>query len=517
MTFSRRSLVHSLLASAAAAPLLSAGALGQPAPATRFRYADVVRRAQELSNGPYNPRTAQLPDVLKNMGFDEYRSIRFRPEKALFGADAPFRLHLFHVGYLFQQPVTVNEIRGGVAAPVPYQRDLFDLGGVKMANNPSINLGFAGFRLHTPLNDPKVHDEVISFLGASYFRFLGAGQKYGLSARGLAIDIHADEPEEFPHFREFWIQTPDKNDDRAIVFALLDSPSTTGAYRFEIAPGRETSIDVQATIFPRERLENVGLAPLTSMYFEGENDPKPTDDYRRELHDSDGLLMRTGAGEWLWRPLRNPEALTLSSFLDKNPGGFGLLQRDRTFENYQDLEARYHERPGYWVEPVGEWGAGAVELLELPTPDETHDNIVAAWRPAKPYEKGEQVAFAYRLRALGRDDMHPGGRVVNTFQVPARASGSNDPADMTHRRFLIDFAGGRLPFHLRAPEDVAVIVTTSEGEVTHTSVIPNDATKGFRAAFDIQLQPGQSTDLRAFLRAGDRVLTETWTYPWSAA
>jgi glucans biosynthesis protein len=379
-----------------------------------------------------------------------------------------------------------------------------------------VNLGFAGFRLHYPLNDPKVLDEVIAFLGASYFRFLGRGQKYGLSARGLAVNVQGTpQAEEFPAFREFWIEQPPPGADRAVVYALLDSASVTGAYRFDIYPGVETTLEVTATLFPRRTVASVGLAPLTSMFFQGENERRPTDDFRLEVHDSDGLLMHSGSGEWIWRPLRNPTRPMLSSFADANPRGFGLMQRDRVFEDYQDLEAFYHLRPSYWVEPIGGWGEGRVQLLELPTPNETHDNIVGFWEPRQPYEPGQEIVFAYRLRALAASPMHPGARVVNTFVAPARASGSNEPTDPTSRRFLIDFAGGELPFYLNEPALVEVVPWTSVGRVVHTSVVPNAHTRGFRAAVDVKLDPGQSTDLRAFLRAGQKALTETWTYPWA--
>jgi glucans biosynthesis protein len=251
------------------------------------------------------------------------------------------------------------------------------------------------------------------------------------------------------------------------------------------------------------------------MFFQGENERRPADDFRLEVHDSDGLLIHSGSGEWIWRPLRNPTRPLLSSFVDANPRGFGLMQRDRVFEDYQDLEAFYHLRPSYWVEPLGGWGEGRVQLLELPTPDETHDNIVAYWEPRQPYEPGQEVVFAYRLRAVSTSPMHPGGRVVNTFVAPARASGSNTPTDPTTRRFLIDFAGGELPFYLNDPSLVEVVPWTSVGRIFHTSVVPNLHTRGFRAAVDVKLEPGQSTDLRAFLRTGQKALTETWTYPWA--
>ncbi|HEY8383737.1 MAG TPA: glucan biosynthesis protein G [Microvirga sp.] len=528
MSLSRRTLLNSLLATAAL-PALTGSAWAQQPPAppaptgapapNPFRFEEVVRRARDLAAVPSEVTAPTLPDPLNRLDFDAYRDIRFRPERALLGsAGGPFRMQLFHLGFLFQRPVTVNVIRDGVPTPVPYQRELFDYGKNRIERPLPVNLGFAGFRLHYPLNNPKILDEVIAFLGASYFRFLGRDQKYGLSARGLALNVEGEggQREEFPHFREFWVELPQADADRATVYALLDSPSVTGAYRFDIYPSAATTLDVQATLFPRRQITAVGLAPLTSMFYEGENDRRRVDDFRPELHDSDGLLIHSGAGEWIWRPLRNPARKSVSSFLDANPRGFGLLQRDRVFENYQDLEAHYHERPGYWVEPVGAWGEGRVDLVEIPTNDETHDNIVAYWQPKAPYEPGQEVAIAYRMRSISAPrTLHPGGQVVNTFQTPPRASGSNAPSDRTHRRFIVDFGGGELPFFLADPAQVQLVPSTSAGRITHTFLVPNDQTGGFRAAIDVKLDPGQSTDLRAFLKAGNRALTETWTFPWA--
>ncbi len=490
---------------------------GPPAP-TPFRYEDVVRRARDLASAAFDPNVQPLPEPLNRLDFDAYRDIRFRPDRALLASGGgSFRMHLFHLGFLYQRPVTVNVIRDGIPTPVAYQPQLFDYGRTRIERPLPVNLGFAGFRLHYPLNDPRVFDELIAFLGASYFRFLGRDQRYGLSARGLALNTGRPEPEEFPFFREFWVESPPPGAERITVFGLLDSASVTGAYRFEIYPAVATALDIGVTLFPRRTLSNVGLAPLTSMFFVGENDRRHGDDFRPELHDSDGLLLHTGAGEWIWRPLHNPARTCVSAFVDNNPRGFGLMQRDRAFENYQDLEAFYHRRPGYWVEPTGQWGEGHVELVELPTGHETDDNIVAYWEPRQPYEPGQEIAFGYRMRALAGDEpLHPGGKVVNTYQAPARASGSPHPGDPTTRRFLIDFAGGNLAYHLADPAQVQVVPSTSVGRITHTFVVPNEHARGFRAAFDVKLEPGQSTDLRAYLRAGNKALTETWTYPWTA-
>ncbi|GJD52934.1 Glucans biosynthesis protein G [Methylobacterium crusticola] len=537
---SRRGLLAGLL-STAALPRLAGAQVGptQPGPSAlpppagspppaggpappRFRFEEVVRRARALSGAPFEAAAPALPAPLGGLDYDAWRDIRFRPDKALLGdQDGPFRLQLFHLGFLFTRPVTVNVVRDGVPTPIPYQPALFDYGRTAIEKPLPVNLGFAGFRLHYPLNKPGLLDELIAFLGASYYRFLGRDQLYGLSARGLAVNVEgAGGPEEFPFFREFWIEMPPKAADRAVIYGLLDGPSCTGAFQFLVYPGDETVVDVRASLHPRRDMAEVGIAPLTSMFFIGENERRHPDDYRPELHDSDGLLMQSGGGEWIWRPLRNPRERWISSFLDRDPKGFGLMQRDRVFEDYQDLEAFYHRRPGYWVEPQGEWGEGAVRLVELPTQNETHDNVVAYWQPRQPYRAGEAVELSYKVRALaGTEDLHPGGRVVNTYVARTAASGgSGEALDATTRRFLVDFSGGDLAYWLADPKAVEIVPSTTQGRITATSLVANLHVKGFRAAIDVKLdRAGQSTDLRAFLRAGGRTLTETWTYPWTAA
>jgi len=524
----RRAVVAGLasasLASAgvAATGLFAASAGAQEAAAKPFGFADVERRASDLSKVPYAAKAPPLPAPIAKLDYDAWRDIRFKPEKAFFGAEgSPFRLQLFHLGFLYDRPVTVNLVRGGVATPIAYQASLFDMGRTKLDKALPVDLGFAGLRIHSFLNSPSVLDELIVFLGASYYRFLGRDELYGLSARGLAVNVEGQGgPEEFPVFREFWVTMPEKNADALVIDALLDSPGLTGAFRFTVHPGDETTVAVQTTLYPRTELTTVGLAPLTSMFFIGENDRRHSDDYRPELHDSDGLQIATGSGEWLWRPLDNPKDRRISNFIDTDPKGFGLLQRDRRFETYQDLEASYHRRPGYFVEPVGAWGEGAVMLMELPTDTETNDNIVACWRPRRPYAAGEAVRLSYRVRSVGGAPLHPGGRVVNTFAAATVASGtakSEEAKGALSRRFLVDFAGGDLAYYRADPGRVEVIASASNGKVTATSLVANAHTGGLRAAIDVMVSaPGQATDLRAFLRAEGRALSETWTYPWIA-
>lgn len=486
----------------------------QAPPQPRFGFEDVQRRAREVSLVPFEAPPMQ-PEALAKLDYDSWRDIRFRPDRALLTQNgSSFRMQMFHPGFLFTRPVTVNVVRDGVPTPVPYSANLFDYGKVKFDKPLPVNLGFAGFRLHYPLNDPRVFDELISFIGASYFRVLGRDQRYGLSARGLSIGAGTAN-EEFPIFREFWVEAPATAAERVVIYALLDSPSLSGAYRFTIYPDADTVVDIYATLFPRKPVEKLGLAPLTSMFFTGENDRRFFDDYRTELHDSDGLMVHSGTGEWIWRPLRNPRQQAVSSFVERNVRGFGLMQRDRTFEHYQDLDLAYELRPSYWIEPQGDWGEGVVELVEMPTTDETNDNIVALWQPKAPLEPGKEFSFAYKLTAmLDSGDLHPGGRVTNTYQARPKALGSGEPVTNGARRFIIDFAGGDLDYYLKQPEKVEIVPSIAYGRIDRAFIVPNPKTQGFRAFLDIVVEPGQLAEMRAFLRSGNKTLTETWSYPW---
>lgn len=515
----RRHLIGAMVATGAHATSLGravAQATPNGAPA-RFGFEDVARRARDLSGAPFEAAPPHLPEGLDKLDYDAWRDIRFKPDRALFAnSNASFRLQTFHLGFLYKRPVTVNTIRDGIPTPIPYSAALFDYGRNKLDKALPINIGFAGFRLHHPLNDPHVYDEAISFLGASYFRFLGRGQKYGLSARALCVDCGGGS-EIFPFFREFWIETPQPGGNRATIYALLDGEATTGAFRFDLAAGQDSVLDVQATLFPRRSGVKFGLAPLTSMYLTGENDRRVRDGFRAELHDSDGLLIRNGSGEWLWRPLGNPARPRVSAFVDSNNQGFGLLQRDRSFETYQDLDLAYELRPSYFVEPQGSWGEGAVELLELPTSDEANDNIVAAWVGAGPLEQGKPFSYAYRITSfLDLPRLSPNGHVVNTFETGARALGSGEPLTPGTHRFIVDFAGGDLSYYVADPSQVELVASASNGVIIRANVAANPHIDGLRAMFDVSVKSGQTADLRAFLKAGPRTLTETWTFPWTA-
>lgn len=487
-----------------------------PAPgATGFGYRDVVDRAKALAQRPFDAESAKIPDELSKLTYDSYREIRFRRERAFWregGSD--FRLLPFHLGFLHNKPVQVHVINYGNAIPIPFTTSLFEYGKVPVPKALSPALGFAGFAVTTNLNDPKVQDEVISFLGASYFRLIGRGHRYGLSARSLALDVGGKEPEEFPFMRALWVEEPSRDTTALVIYALLDSPSVAGAYRYVVSPGQDTYVDVTATIIPRREIERIGIAPLTSMFQAGEGDLSQRTDFRPEIHDSDGLMMQSGSGEWIWRPLRNPKALRISSFGDKNPRGFGLMQRDRDFGSYQDLEARYDARPGYWVEPQGEWGEGRVDLIEIPTANETFDNIVACWTPKAPLPSGKATEFNYRISAISTTwHLHPYAQAQQSFNGSDIEDGVVDGHGT--KRFIVDFAGGDLAYYHSEPERLELVATTTSGTISSKILTFHPPLNGVRAIVDATLPDGQSAELRLFLRTRNRTLSETWTATWS--
>lgn len=477
--------------------------------------AEVVEQALTLAGQDWQPPPEPHP-ALAALNYDQYRAIRFDAERALWADDPGFRVQFFHPGFLFNETVRMHQIDRGEVQALPFapQRFRFDppLDGPPVAANEAA--GYAGFRVHYPINRPDVHDEFLVFLGASYFRLIGHGQVYGLSARGLALDSGGGGPEEFPVFRQFWLERPRPGQTRLRILALLDSPSVTGAFQFEVEPGDPSSMVVDAHLFARRDLVRPGIAPLTSMFTHGDTGPVLVDDFRPRVHDSDGLAVVSSRGEAQWRPLSNRARVRLSGFSDDAaPGAFGLLQRRRDFADFQDLEARYDLRPGKWVEPLGgDWGAGRVELVEIPTADETFDNIVAFWVPERPILAGESRHFRYRLSTVGQDDVVDGlARVQATHTGRAGIPGQDSWRERTKRRFAIDFHGPALA----DGRPLEISAETRGGDLTEARLERLPRSDTVRAV--IALSPaadGSPSDLRVYLHDGGRPLSEVWTLVW---
>ncbi len=476
----------------------------------RFGFNDVVAKAEALARRPFEDPRGQVPHWLLEISYDQWRDIRFRPERALWRQERlPFTVQFFHPGLFYDRPVTVNIVGSTGTSTVEFSPSDFDYGQTQLGSRVPQDLGFAGFRLHYPIKTPAYQDEVIVFLGASYFRAVGKEQGFGASARGIAIDTASSTGEEFPYFREFWILRPSANAADIQVFALLDSPSLTGAYRFVVQPGAETIVDVEGRLSFRRAVTKLGIAPLTSMFFYGENTTRSIADFRPEVHDSDGLLLAASSGEWIWRPLDNPESLRVSGFRMTDPVGFGLLQRDRDFDHHQDLETRPDRRPSIWVAPKEPWGPGRVELVEIPTHADTNDNVVAYWVPDVLPPPDKPLAFSYRMHWFDDHGMRPpGGRTLATRTEP----GTGERA----RRFVVDFTGKDLN---KVPTDsvlrgVITIGSNTDGSggLLEQQVLKNPVTGGWRLVFQVRPEDDRPLELRAFLQQKDRALTETWSY-----
>jgi periplasmic glucans biosynthesis protein len=463
--------------------------------------ADAKRRAATA----YAPRRSNIPAVLDKLSPDQYRSIRFNPEAGIWKAEnLPFHLELLRATSNNQTAVSVSTVENGLATDVIATPAMFQMAPELPAQLGKVSLPLSGFRLRTRINSPKVWDEFLVFQGASYFREVAKNLLYGLSARGLAINTAEPNGEEFPSFTHFWIERPGPRATSIVIYARLESESCTGAYKFVVTPGVETTTDVEMTIFPRTEMRVVGIAPLTSMFLFDETNRGRLDDYRPEVHDSDGLQITTKSGEQVFRQLANPNTLQVSTFTTQPPLGFGLVQRSRNQLDFQDLDAQYERRPSAWVVPKSDWGAGGVELVEIPSGRETNDNIVAFWRPAQPLPAGRPAEYAYRLTWLAEPDLAKGmGRSV--------ATRSGASLDGKRRVFILDFDGAG-----EKVDGLRLDLSASAGRILNSTLMANNSMHGLRASFELDPNDANLIELRLRILRGDTPVTETWLYRWTS-
>jgi glucans biosynthesis protein len=478
------------------------------AQALAFDFSDVAAKAKQLAASPYKKPASNIPGSLANLSYDQYRDIRFKRDHAPWEDKLPFELAFFHQGRQSATPVKINEISAKQVREIKFDPKAFDYGKNEIDPKEFAGLGFAGFRVHYPVNT-KHKDEVLVFLGASYFRAIGKGQLYGLSSRGLAVDTALSSGEEFPNFVEFWIERPQPKSKELTIYALLDSRRVSGAFRFVLKPGIETAVQVKSQLYLRQNITKLGIAPLTSMYFFGENQRSNVEDHRPEVHDSDGLSIETGTGEWIWRPLVNPKRLLTTSYALTNPRGFGLMQRDRRFSSYEDLEANYQKRPTAWVEPEGDWGSGRVELIQIPTPDETNDNIVAFWVPDVVPRPGTPIDLEYRLRWQNEvESRPPTAWVAQTRRGHGYVSKQDDSIGL-----FVDFEGPALKNLAPGAEVEAIVTADGNGKVLETNAYSNPVTGGWRMAIRLHRSDDKKpVELRGYLQANNNALSETWSY-----
>lgn len=483
---------------------------------TPFNYDTLIARMRAAAQEPWH--AAEKPKgPIANLDYDAYQRIRFRPDHARWQeGDSAFHLHAFHLGWLFEEPVFLNEIVEGQAHPMGFTPSDFEYGGdlAKSLPQDMTMPGVAGFRLHTPLNRADIFDELAVFLGASYFRALGRDTVYGLSARGLAVNTAMSGAEEFPRFTEFWIERPTTGAATITVYAALDSTSVTGAYRFDITPGETTTMEVTTHLFLREDVAQIGIAPLTSMYLFGGADPGEFEDFRAAVHDSDTLILNTRGGGTFARALNNPPRLASSYLGAQTPLSFGLTQRNRRFDAYLDAQAHYERRPSLMVEPIGDWGKGVVRLVEIPSKLEGNDNIVAFWVPEGEMTKGMELSYSYRLHwgLSPQGETSPNrARVLRTRVGEGGVAGVEAKSDT--RKFVVDFQGGILST-LPADADITAEVNAIHGEIAEAIVSKVSGTDIWRLVIEVSAAPGAVVELKAALSGYDQKLTENWLYQW---
>jgi periplasmic glucans biosynthesis protein len=477
-----------------------------------FSFDMVIQYARDAAAGSFERERLDLAEPFADLDYDAYRAIGFLSERRLWRNDGlGFEVELLPPGMLYEDRLAISVVSDGVALPLAFDPSLFYFDpdhfpyadGAAPADAPR-DLSFSGFRVLYPINRPDSPTEFLVFQGASYFRAVARDQIYGLSARGLALATGTAEGEEFPIFQHLWIHEPEQAATSLRIHALLDSPSVSGAFEFVVHPGAETVMDVRSVLFPRLDLPTAGIAPLTSMYYFGPAHRGFVDDFRNAVHDSSGLQMFTGAGVRLWRPLDNPATLQISSFSDDNPKGFGLVQRERGFGHYEDAHARYERRPSGWVVPKGDWGEGAVVLVEIPTTSEFHDNIVAFWRPAEPLASGGEYRFDYRLYW---SDQPPDQPLLARVAATRGGVSVNDPQ---LRSLVVDFDFGQVDFEGLEPR-----VAASAGSVKGIWLVRLPREAQVRAAMTFDPEGAELSELSLVLvDANGSAASETWLARW---
>ncbi|MEG3765529.1 glucan biosynthesis protein G [Alteromonas sp. 14N.309.X.WAT.G.H12] len=473
----------------------------------------IIEEARISAEQDYVVNDHNLAQELKDIDYQTYRQIRFNPDKALWKNKHDYEVQFFHPGFLYQQPVSVVTIAPDNSENLlTFNSDkfIYEKNAQPLAKLTDENSGYAGFRIHYPIKNKNYKDEFAVFLGASYFRLVGKNQVYGISARGLAVNTAMPEGEEFPHFTQFWLIEP-RAGQPIKIYARLESPSVSGTYSFELMPGKDTTMEVKSWIFARQDVDKLGVAPFTSMFLYGENSQQRHDDYRPEVHDSDGVLMLNHVGEVIWRPLTNPRRLQVTSLSDIKPQGFGMLQRDTDFANYLDAEANYHLRPSLWVTPKVGFDKGKLEIVEIPTDSEVHDNIVAYWVPDTPFLAGESRYFAYTLKTVEKQPMRYGlATVVRTRQGASRLPGFETTEERHIRRFVVDF---ELPDGMTVnPDKVNLILDATNAQVEQAKVFAVDGGNSVRVTFLVIPKSDAAVDMRMFLNQDETQMSEIWSY-----
>ncbi len=491
---------------AAGASLESARASAEPlGPPSPFAPANVLDMAHGLAKSPFKEPKSTLPDVFSNLTFEQYSAIRRKPGTAVWGDEkVGFALEPLHRGFIFATPVQLYVVENGQARRLVYDRNAFDFGKLQLPSDLP-DLGFSGLRVLKAASGEGWQDLAI-FQGATFFRSLARGQGYGVEARGLSIRTGDAQGEEFPLFRALWIEKPSPASGALIIHALLDSASLTGAFHFTLRPGDATIIDTELTLVTRVAVDHLGLGAMTATYVFGPLDHRHSDDVRPAVYDIGGLQILTGPGEWLWRPIAARDTLQISAFGDLNPRGFGLLQRARVFDDFDDDDNHWEMRPSLWIEPIGDWGEGELLLIEIPSDSENNDNVIAQWRPKAGLAEGATVSFAYRQFWCWTPPARPGLATV----VSSRAGKLGK-----RRRFIVEFVADLFADPLKAAQ-VTASIEAAQGQIVATRLFPYHDRRSIRVVFDLDPGSESYSELRLVLKTGGQPVSETWLYRWTA-
>lgn len=509
----RRSLLSNG-ASLAALPALSMLPSGQaqaqatlPADGQRFEFSRLMDYGRALARRPYAAANNDLPDVFQSLNAEQYAGIRAKPSALLFAEHGQgLAIEPLHRGFVFKDPVVIFAVEDGTVRRIAYDPALFDFG--RIVPSPSLpDLNYSGFKLFGDPVDGKDR-EVATFQGATFFRALARGQTYGIQARAMALKVAEARGEEFPFFRAFWIERPVGGSSSIVVHALFDSESAAGVMRATIRPGDVTILDVETTLFARQAVDHYGIGAMSCTYLFGPGDRRGADDVRSAVFEASGLQILRGNGEWVWRSLRNPPTLQISVFTDENPRGFGMLQRERDFSLFQDDDARLERRPSLWIEPIGDWGQGALQLVEIPSDSDVNDNIITYWRPRNPVQPGAEVTFAYRQFWCWQPPERPPLATVMQTRIGRGSSARR-------RKFIVDFTGEMFA-DARTVMEMTPSLTTTAGTIVNVRILPYPERKVCRAIFELDPASETLCEMRLAFQAGGAPVSETWLYRWTA-
>ncbi len=471
----------------------------------RFDPSLVVDAARALAQKPLIPLTAtDLPEGYATLPFDQYSGIRMQPAATIWaGENRGFTVEPLHRGYVFSNPVSLFTVEDDFVRRVGFDRSKFDYGRVAPPPD-NADLQFSGMRISAGLERPF---EVASFQGATFFRAIARGQNFGTMARALILRPGEQRGEEIPFFRAFWIERPNPATAALVIHGLLDSESVSGAIRLTLRPGDVTYIDVETTLFPRQALDHVGLGCATGTFLAGPQSRRTFDDIRPAIFEVSGVQMLSGGGEWIYRPVNNPAALQVSSFVDQNPKGFGLVQRERDAAAFQDDDQRFELRPSAWMEPLGDWGAGSVQLIEIPSDSEANRNIIMYWRPKQPLAAGSETTLSYRQAWCWQPPDRPELAIATRVRQGKGSQGRR-------RRFIVEFSGDKLA-------DAGVVaaaraaITTQPGSIQNVRLWPYPERKLMRVGFEVDPGNENLCELRLVLQSGGQPISETWLNRWT--